>query len=611
MNYFNKNISIIKKERKYLYENIENQLLDKDKYTSDNVTSILSKNGEMVVTYNSEGTLYRLNSIYNPSEEARKWAEQFNFNNINIITVMFGLGNGKFVREILKNLGEEDILVIYEPSVEIFMHTLHSYDISDILENVRVSITVEEVNPLEFTTVLNNYVTWTNLCSQVKCIHPQYDKLFEASYEVFNKALRDIEIREKVNKNTEAFWGEIMSGNVLKNLKYIKGSNTLEDLFEMIPNNVPAIIVSAGPSLDKNIKELEKAKNKAVIFAVDTALKYLLKHDIIPDFVVTLDANKSMKHFTDERFLTIPLLCKFTSNPKVLDLHTGRKIFFYNDIFTGTIYETLGKEQSYNNVGGCVATAAFAICVGLNFKHIVLVGQDLCYQGDVTHAGQVTKNPYGITKDIKMIIKDIYGNDVDTRHDWYTYILWFQDAIKSLSDIEVIDATEGGAFIEGTKIMDLEYVIAQYCSTDISIDSILNELEPVGNDNDISIVKQYLKSALTDLDVISQYSQECNEMCDKLILSAKRESINSYSSQEMINKISLYNKTMSEMPIQIIINDYISKTSTIYLDDINHLGEDVINNQIRVYTKSKEIYKSMDKAANILKPLLDVAIEII
>lgn len=609
MNYFNKNISIIKKERKYLYENIENQLLDKNKYTSDIVTSILAKNGEMVVTYNSEGTLYRLNSIYNPSEEARKWAEQFNFNNINIITVMFGLGNGIFVREILKNLGEEDILIIYEPSIDIFMHVLNNYDISDILENVRVSITVEEINPLEFTTVLNNYVTWTNLCSQVKCIHPQYDKLFGVSYNTFKNALKDIEIRERVNKNTEAFWGELMSENVFKNLKYIKGSNTLEDLKGLISNNVPAIIVSAGPSLDKNISELKKAKNRSVIFAVDTALKYLLQQNIIPDFVVTLDANKSMIHFTDERFSTIPLLCKYTSNPKVLDLHTGRKIFFYNDIFTGTIYESLGKEQLYNNVGGCVATAAFAICVGLNFKRIVLVGQDLCYQGDVTHAGQVIKNPYGIANDNKMIIKDIYGNNVGTRHDWYTYILWFQDAIKSLIDIEVIDATEGGAFIEGTKIIDLEYVIAQYCSTDFYIDSILNELEPVGNDNEITIVNQYLKSALKDLEVISQYSKECSEICDKLILAAKRESLNSYSSQEMINKISKYNNIMSEMPIEIIINDYISKTSTIYLDDINKLSEDVIDNQVRVYTKSKEIYKSMDKAANILTPLLELAID--
>ena len=52
------------------------------------------------------------------------------------------------------------------------------------------------------------------------------------------------------------------------------------------------ILVSAGPSLNKNIMELKKAKNKAFIVATDTAVKPLLKAGIEPDLMVMVDGEK-------------------------------------------------------------------------------------------------------------------------------------------------------------------------------------------------------------------------------------------------------------------------------------------------------------------------------
>ena len=34
-----------------------------------------------------------------------------------------------------------------------------------------------------------------------------------------------------------------------------------------------------------------------------------------------------------------------------------------------------------------MATAAFSVCVALQFKRVILVGQDLAYEGNITHAG--------------------------------------------------------------------------------------------------------------------------------------------------------------------------------------------------------------------------------
>ncbi|MGB4373702.1 MAG: hypothetical protein WBI93_09015, partial [Halanaerobiales bacterium] len=68
-------------------------------------------------------------------------------------------------------------------------------------------------------------------------------------------------------------------------------------------------------------------------------------------------------------------------------------------------------------------------------------------------------------------IKDIHGNDVWTRNDFYYYLVWFNRMISGLKNIDkdkiFIDATEGGARIEGTELMSLEEVINVYCQEEI------------------------------------------------------------------------------------------------------------------------------------------------
>ena len=66
----------------------------------------------------------------------------------------------------------------------------------------------------------------------------------------------------------------------------------------------PAIIVSAGPSLEKNIHLLREAKGKAVIIAVDAVLPTLVPAGVIPDIVVVLEANRTQFLV----FQNIPLL---------------------------------------------------------------------------------------------------------------------------------------------------------------------------------------------------------------------------------------------------------------------------------------------------------------
>jgi hypothetical protein len=62
----------------------------------------------------------------------------------------------------------------------------------------------------------------------------------------------------------------------------------------------PAVIISAGPSLNKNIDLVEKNRDKFVVFCVSTALKAAVKHNIIPDFVCFIEYLPDSSRFIDD-----------------------------------------------------------------------------------------------------------------------------------------------------------------------------------------------------------------------------------------------------------------------------------------------------------------------
>lgn len=607
MDFLDSNLNVIKNSKTYLYDRLNECDLSTLIDDSMMVNSIVTKDNNQALIVKKDDKVVRLNSGYCPTLEAEKWVNQFSFQNLSIVVCMFGLGNGIFAREIIKQLGERDILLIIEPSINIFMHTLQNYDISDILLEGRVSISIEGVNQAEYTTLLNQCVTWVNVASQIKCAHPFYDVVFPESYKSFLDTLKSTEIRIFVNKNTESHWGKTMVKNEIDNLKYLRNCNIISEFIDDIPLDVPAIIVSAGPSLDKNIQELKKAKGKAFIISTDTALKYLLSNNIIPDFVVTIDANKSLMHFT--KIDDIPLMCLTVSNPAVLKVHNGKKIFFSIDEYISALLDSMHKKRINYNIGGSVATAAFSICVSLGFKRIILIGQDLSYSGEISHAGGLNYNAHIESEGEFTYVEDIYGKLVKTRFDWYTYLLWFQDAIEAYPCIDVIDATEGGAKIKGTRIMTLSDTIEQYCIRDIDFKKIVDEKEPTFNQDELITVVKYFKQSFLDLNTIESKSKEAIDICNRLIKAVEQNKIGSYANQDLASKLSKINSVIKKKNIYILINDYISETTTKELDTMNQFSDNIKNDQLKTYIKAREVYKAILQASQELPARLQQSVK--
>lgn len=600
MSLYEKNLLCLQKNFRYIYEHLKLRDEIEEKITVETYPAKDGTNIDKVILDN--GKEFRMNSAYAPLKEAERWASQFKFNNIGIVISVFGIGNGYFIRELIKRMESDCQVIIFEPSLKLFYHIMEHYDLTDILGNEKITLIIKEINGADLPHQLDQKIEFVNLNSQIRCCLPQYDELFTEDYKEYLEALRDNDISALTNRNTTALLGKAMADNTIYNLKYLFQSNNLVEYQNDFPKDIPVIIVSAGPSLDKNINDLKAAQGKAIIVAVDSALKYLLKINLIPDFVVTIDARKSMSHFESEEFKTIPLLCMMSSNNEVLKEHKGRKIFFELEKYTSELYKYFEKPWFSYVAGGSVATAAYSIFVCMGFRTIILIGQDLAYKDGATHAGGINRNVRNMNALRGIAVESIDGEQIETRGDWLGYLQWFENAIAANPTVLTIDATEGGAKIKGSQIMTLKDAVSRFCLKEIDCAGIIEKKGYTFSEEEFTKLYDYLKNSVEELNNIYEQSKKAAFISEKLILAAKQRNLGSKKNQERLEKIGKYNQEIIDTPVYSLIDYYIADVAGEELVHIFQLTDDEVENQVKTYKMAKIIYKTTAEAARDLYP---------
>lgn len=607
MSFLKSNLKALEVHRNSLFHKLKDKVSEEGYQNSDYIQIVEARDGTMALSLNMKDQKYNLNSLYNPVMEANRWSKQFNFKNLSTVITMFGFGNGYFARELMLKLKEKDFLIIYEPSSQVMVKALEYFDLADLICNEKVILLLDEMNGTEFINVLKWCLNWMNLNSQITCNHPQYDLIFKESYNSFLKTLEDYKNGIMVNENTNAATSKLITQNTLKNFIFLKNCNIITDLIDLIPTEIPAIIVAAGPSLDKNIFELKEAKGKSVIFAVDTAVKYLLKNDIIPDFIVTLDPKKSLHHLSDPRCNIIPLICRIEARTEILQRNENRIIFFNMEGYTAKLMHEVGKDTGWYRSGGSVTTGAFSVCKTLGFRTIILIGCDLAYDGKSTHAGGMIVDVSEAGRYLETV-KDIYGNDIKTRYDWFIYLKWFEEAISLLEDGKVVDATEGGARISGTKLMTLKESILQYCLKEINVDKIITKLPPTLSFEKLQAVRELIHMDLSELIEIRKKANNGIAICDRLINKYNKsiqETKSSIDKNELLKQINVF---IESKRVYVLIDWDIAQDTFSFITDLYVRADNEKNDKINTYEKAKSLYTSIVKAADRIFPMLEGAL---
>jgi len=102
----------------------------------------------------------------------------------------------------------------------------------------------------------------------------------------------------EVKSATVSLLSRLWENNYRQNLPRLSKTAGVKKLLNRF-SGLPAVLVGAGPSLDKNVHFLPHVKGKAVIISCDAALKVLQRHSVMPDIVVNLDPQPTVLHFFD------------------------------------------------------------------------------------------------------------------------------------------------------------------------------------------------------------------------------------------------------------------------------------------------------------------------
>lgn len=561
-----------------------------------NINRIEAADGGLDIELEKEGISYSLNSRNCPQKEAKAWCEQFDFSNQQQTMLLFGLGNTMIVRALRETAPENMRLMVYEPSIEIFDTLMHGIRLSDVLAKEELFLLVKGLNEEKLPGVLETVIEEESMAAMIYAAHPQYDKLFLQEYIEYNKAIKYSIMLKQEQINTRKQLGKKVVQNVISLLAYLDKAQFLKQYCGKINGNVPAIIVAAGPSLDLNVGELKEAKGKAVIIATDTAVRTMLKYQILPDFIMTIDPRKPEEYLADPRCKNIPLICLDQANREIIKQHKGVKILYSLQTYMEYLRPAdVAKEIGYG-IGASVATAAFSACLELGFQTIILIGQDLAYRDGNTHAGGCKPGEEQLD-DWQMEVENIYGDKIKIRNDWYIFLEWYEDALATVAkDITVIDATEGGAKIHGTKIMPLKDTIIEYCKEKIDIKRLTEEIDfPFAAEGYAQVV-EFMRKSIKDNDKIYEDTKILILKIEELISMEEKKRYNKTYNQ-LTKDIARLEERIVRRPIQECLELWMAEKE-------EHGGENsyamLLKKYKNLHTASKEVRLLLLETYNIM-----------
>ncbi|WP_048601373.1 motility associated factor glycosyltransferase family protein [Rubeoparvulum massiliense] len=460
-----------------------------------------------------------LHSIYDMEHEIKMMLNQTD-NDIDTI-ILFGIGNGHLLEYILKKYNKLHEVIIVEPSQQLFKRYLERHDISKLLKK-DVSLTFIVNKKENFVAdALYFYMLDSKKVSIV--FHVSYCSLFNSYYNNLTSHLTKLLKVKTGDIRTFAGQWQLWLLNSIKNLK-TQNTLPIESIIDIFRDKT-VVLVSAGPSLNKNIHLLEKIKEKAIIFAVGSAIKVLDSHGIVPHFRVAIDANPAeYRVFEDINTVVSPLIFANPLYYEILPEYEGAKIrFILESEYLGKyIYQKAKIPYKEFLSGASVANATLNFLCDIGCKRIILMGQDLSYTEEGLHAKGVSselEDKEWAKKHEYTLMNNIYGEKVYAIDPYLQMKYTIEATVKRYPNVEFLNATEGGLGIEGVANLTAQEVLDVRLKNESNI-QFEDEITLCMDTKDIK--HEYYEKLSQGLDIMKVELLEVIKLQDEMILSIKR-----------------------------------------------------------------------------------------
>jgi len=588
--FLSSNLNLLKSHDPSLYKKILN-------VGSAGIKETSFDNGQMLsITISGKGGQPSVFHSNKSNQNVVKLTSFKDLKNYDVI-VIEGFGLGEHVQEIIEASSDSTFILVIEENIEFFKEVINFIDLKPFFIE-RVSLSVNEAPFLATRRRLEHYFGVYTIKDIKVFRNPASIELAPEYYEKIDSQLDDMSEVAIQNQATLKKFSGIWQRHILSNLKSVVTKPGINKMFNKF-QGIPAIIVSAGPSLDKNIHWIAGARGKAVIMAVDTAFKSLLRCGIKPDFVISLDAlEDNYRHLEGVGDSETCLIANPVAYPSIIKEFRG-PVFIMNfgDPLMFWIEKRAGEKGEALS-GGSVATAAFDLARKFGSSPIIFAGQDLSYPGGRAYAegcyfdrswlDNVSKNEtvhdihnLKISGDRSFYEKDLFGDDTCTSLKMFTWKKWFESMINDHGTC-CVDSTEGGLVIRGAEMLPLKEAINKYCMKKVHVKKVIAEIKSTHQTTDIPAFIKHLEGLKEKIAGVGYISKEGKSVSSVVL------SISENSPQEQL-KLNSYVQKMSIFAEQILNeNEFI---------EINKWCIETLLDKMTIEDKTKE--KNKD-AANIL-----------
>ncbi len=424
----------------------------------------------------------KLHSGRDPVAEARRFAREQDLAEATVVIVL-GFGSGYVVRALAERTKAR--IVVFEPDLEVLREGVTH---GEVPSTVRVVTTPVRLGEVLYGRLSGRdrgvIVRWT----------PSTRGWAEVHQAALTQAAQAVD-RAGLRHRTALLRGKGWLRHYLANLAELARTPGLPAMKGALAG-VPAIIVAAGPSLDRNLAALRDASDRALVLCVNTAATALGKAGITPHAIVAIESlDVSSQLAAIPGLEHIPAFLELTANPAIWALPFARRVPISVDTSACSIFSGRIDQGHQLSAGFCVANAATSIAYVLGCDPIVLVGSDLAYTDERVYASgtdfgamraragddgtaqlehmegkraieersdDACKSRIPDKTKIQRVPGWGGGPDVTTTRDFVMFRDWYTYAAKQLAaeGIGAINATEGGAHVPGFVDLPLAHALA-------------------------------------------------------------------------------------------------------------------------------------------------------
>ncbi len=371
---------------------------------------------------------------------------------------IYGIGNALLIKNLAKHYKH---LFVFESEIELFILALSTLDLSEELKvykvvlfdcvakdlEIQIAMIFDQQSILEY---LSLYEMFINTSYYLRFYEKQIVFLNEVCLKTIGVAVRNADISCFLPLLTyEQFLQNIPS--MLESIPFQRILNERKNKFDN------AIVVSAGPSLTKQLPLLKAYQDKAVIFCADGALSMLEKEGIVPDYVTNLDySDWSIKFFQNKENLKQSIIAlECATHPNVVRSLKAENCMIV--LRNKALYQRFNlNDFGYIDTGTHVSHFSYTLALALGFKNIIMIGQDLAFdeEGNSHSKGFSYGEQFNGEKTVPTLKAQAYAG----KGEVLTHITWNDYRIKleylfACNDqkAKFYNATEGGARISFTE----------------------------------------------------------------------------------------------------------------------------------------------------------------